>query len=185
MHLMPSRKANYQLQDRFYRGFSSTFAGNCFACLPANLRASCLLVGPVEITCEDCPLDTFNNKENSLSCQRCPHGLIASTGASQCLPRPKCPPGTEPVFRNNKCTRCTSFRFNDGTKSECEACPPGMMGNKREGSTKCVPCPPGTFKNDLHDEQCRSCRTRQNSFVTGAQYCVNDNVPCPPIFFQH
>lgn len=163
--------------------FLEMFSGQCFVCTPGNVASICRFEGPTKVACEDCQSGSFSNKPNAVQCEECRDGLVSNDGATECKPKPSCPPGSTSQF-TARCEKCRYSTYNDGTFDDCKTCPPGSIGEKRNGSTKCVLCPAGTFKKDRGDIKCRRCRPGQNSFVTGAQYCVNDNYPCPPNFFR-
>lgn len=126
---------------------------------------------------------TSSARENSLGCIPCPTGFIEDGYNARCKRNPICPPGSGHNYLSS-CEDCDKYDYNDGTHDSCQGCPLGSVGKKKERSTKCIPCPPSTFRNEYYDTKCKQCGRKQNSFVTGARYCVNDNVPCPRNFFK-
>lgn len=131
------------------------------------------------VPCEDC----YFSKRASFSCQPCPEGFRSRVGADKCFPIRSCPPGTGTNRNGGRtCATCSDFGFNDGSSSFCEGCPDGFRGDKRAGSTRCVPCPAGT----RHEfDSCKRCKPGENSFVTGATFCMPDNTDCASNFFRN
>lgn len=162
------------------------FRGTCYDCFLGNLGVTCDPVLPVSPICQRCGGRNFFpiSTRNSLSCEKCPDGTFFDESISECKTEPtSCPPGRD--LLDGRCQKCTFFQFNDGTFDGCRTCPDGSQGNAMTGSTRCDPCPPGTFKRMTQDDHCLPCRKGENSFVTGARYCFNDNLEkCPPGFFK-
>lgn len=164
--------------------FPSTFRGSCLTCTVSASGSSCILFGPLKMQCVDCLAGSFSkpNLVQAFECKRCPKGTTSEKRSSKCTPGRACPAGNE-VQYDGSCAKCNFFTFNDGKSDYCEFCRPGYIANSRVGAVKCNPCPAGTF-NGEDDSRCRPCKEGENSFVTGASFCVTDKTPCPPNFFR-
>lgn len=164
--------------------------GKCLRCSnfgdytqPRETR--CTVFTP-QLKCVECPRGQISSHANSVECIDCELGEFANKDQTSC--GEKCPPGMQYGESEGGCIKCFPGGFNDGTFLECQSCRPGFRSEKARGSTKCVPCPKGTARTQLAVEYsrntCRRCRPGENSNVTGAEFCMPDNTPCPPNFFR-
>lgn len=156
---------------------------HCFSCASCSgFRGECEIKRPVDLQCYNCGGSSFPDKPNSLECSSCPSGTRFNPRSSKCE---ACPPGTEPL--GGRCSPCTRFTVSNSATPFCSVCPPGHTANARKGGTKCVPCPAGTFRGEDEFDgknNCRACKPGENSFVTGATFCMPDNTACAPNFFR-
>lgn len=137
---------------------------------------------PRRTRCQKCRKATFSNSTNSRQCTRCPHLTFAVAGSTEC--RGCTRPGIQCV-QGKRERECMSFKFNDGSMTECLDCPPGFIGNQRDGGSKCVPCPPGFFK-DRRLNRCLKCEGEKVLIGRGTA-CLDavPNTPCPSNYLRH
>lgn len=134
---------------------------------------------PAKLKCRKCQPGSLSAKNNSLKCILCPDDKTSEEGSTKCK---TCPPGYGDKRFNGICQKCNNFLHNDGSRSQCSECLKGFRGNTKVGAVKCVPCPSGTFGSG---RGCLPCRPHENTFVSGAAFCMPDNTPCASNFFRN
>lgn len=170
--------------------FHEEFRSTAFLCSEGDsneLRKLTCIIDydiPFKYTCRPCYSDSFTDEPNASEiCKCCPAGTTSNSERTMCLPAPPCPPRSVRSGRSD-CRECSDFRVSDRSSDNCRACPQGFLGNKENGATGCIPCSAGTARSPSR-AKCSACKPGENSFVTGAQFCLPGKTPCAPNFFRN
>lgn len=176
--LQNGRPENYRRGYNFRCGLKQT---SDFRLVP---EPSCYAGNyPRKTVCKRCRSpSSVTTTTNARACGGCPRGFSPTLNNTACKPG-VCPNAGVTCFPGKREVACKSFRVNDGTSLQYNACPPGLIGNTQRGATKCVPCPPGTYRLRLR-MNCIRCR---KTVVENGKRCedVNPGAPCPDTFFRH
>ena len=136
------------------------------------------------LTCQPCPLGTYNNETNQQQCQACPPDTFnPSTGASNVIECQACPVNSDSSSGSMAISACNcraGFSGDPGT--ECVACSPGFYRSNMSEYI-CSACPINTYNvldASPNEESCLSCPSDTTSAAGSGGHadCI-----CDPGFY--
>ncbi|XP_061173453.1 sushi, von Willebrand factor type A, EGF and pentraxin domain-containing protein 1-like [Saccostrea echinata] len=134
--------------NSFQLGYSDPFCPNGTAirwstltCVPCSVGNYLDTADPWRPGCRDCPLGTYKDTEEAISCTQCPAGTstlsYASTSFDDCID--KCKPGQYSGTGLVPCVPCPRSTYqSQSMATSCLACPPGKTSSS--GSVSITDC---------------------------------------------
>ena len=147
---------------------------------------------PAELTCEPCPMGTYEQNE---VCHFCPDGYYNDQiGQTECTK--KCPAGrfysdatrkaNTALWGQAECTNCAVGEYqNEEGKNTCKTCSAGQYQDTT-GNSGCKNCPAGKATDLVLNEgntdrtECQSCGVGYYSGYSGNTYCQ----PCSAMYWM-
>ena len=136
------------------------------------------------LTCQPCPLGTYNNETNQQQCQACPPGTFnPSTGASSVGECQACPLNSDSSLGSTAISDCKCLAgFSGDPGNECVACPPGFYRSNMSEYI-CSACPINTYNVLDSSTNVGACLSCPENTKSAAGSGVQADCICDPGFY--
>ena len=147
-----ARELNYCEEGVYIQFMADHCKLSCQQCGPRCDQGYFRLPGD---TCEQCPINTYNENPKAASCRPCPVGSWADKGSINPGDCTECQPGTYLSSKSNRCEKCEADTFSSYGATGCTTCPENtrsLAGSDDEAD--CI-LPPQECADGLSENECR------------------------------